>query len=200
MKVVKKSSEYTISQRRDGRYAVVNSSNAPVNGEEKVKILVAEELIKLSTAAPAPEPEAEEGPFLKEERDLIANLANIISGYLNSIKGKAFLRRYGYEDEEFRLDQQKEQCVITNRQLLQRFLNKNNYDRDVYHDLMPFKVREILIIANLYDAYSIEKEGRFSEHMMGAYAQLNLTYFPGLPESQLKKRPLSNCGRNILTW
>lgn len=123
-------------------------------------------------------PEAEEGPFLEEERDLIANLANIISGYLNSIKGKAFLRRYGYEGEEFRLDKQKEQCVITNRQLLQRFLNKNNYDRDVYHDLMPFKVREILIIANLYDAYSIEKEGRFSEHMMGEYAQLNLTSLP----------------------
>ena len=33
-------------------------------------------------------PSEYEGPFLKEERDLIANLANIISGYLNAEKGK----------------------------------------------------------------------------------------------------------------
>jgi len=63
-------------------------------------------------------------------------------------------------------------------QLLQRFLNKNNYDRDIYHDLMPFKVGEILLIANLYDAYIIEKEGHFSEQIMGEYAQLNLTSLP----------------------
>ncbi|MBN2174804.1 MAG: pyruvate, phosphate dikinase [Bacteroidales bacterium] len=43
---------------------------------------------------------------------------------------------------------------------------------------MPFKVKEILIIANLYDAYSIEKEGRFAEGIMGEYAQLNLTSLP----------------------
>jgi hypothetical protein len=64
MKAVKKTSEYTISQRRDGRYAVKGSNGKPVNGEEKVKILLAEELIKLSAAAPAAEPEAvaEEAP------------------------------------------------------------------------------------------------------------------------------------------
>ena len=62
MKVVKKTSEYTITQRRDNRYAVVDSNKNPINGEEKVKILLAEELIKLSVAAPAPEPEAEEAP------------------------------------------------------------------------------------------------------------------------------------------
>ena len=57
MKVVKKTSEYTISQRRDGRYAVIGADKKPVNGDEKVKILLAEELIK--AAAPAePEPEA----------------------------------------------------------------------------------------------------------------------------------------------
>ncbi|ARN74773.1 hypothetical protein [Oceanicoccus sagamiensis] len=64
MKVVKKTSEYTISQRRDGRYAVVGSDNKPVNGDDKVKILLAEELIKVTAPAPAPEPEpeAEEAP------------------------------------------------------------------------------------------------------------------------------------------
>jgi CheY-like chemotaxis protein len=43
---------------------------------------------------------------------------------------------------------------------------------------MPFKVKEILLIANLYDAYSIEKEGRFTDHILGEYHQLNLTSLP----------------------
>ena len=121
---------------------------------------------------------ADEGPFLTEERDLIYNLANIITGYLNSEKGKAVLLRYGYQDVENEDFLKKEKCSITGPHLMQRFLNKNNYNRDIYHDLMPFKVKEILIISNLYDAYSIEKEGRFSEHMMDEYTKLNLTSLP----------------------
>ena len=66
MKVVKKTSEYTISQRRDGRYAVVGSDKKPVNGDEKVKILLAEELIKVTAPAPAPEPEPEPEPEAEE--------------------------------------------------------------------------------------------------------------------------------------
>ena len=65
-----------------------------------------------------------------------------------------------------------------NSKFLQRFLNKYTYNRDVYHDLMPFKVKEILLISSLYDAYAIESEGRFSEHVLGQYGQLNLTTFP----------------------
>lgn len=60
MKVVKKTSEYTIYQRRDERYAVEDANNNAVNGDEKVKILVAEDLLKVAVAAPAPEPEVEE--------------------------------------------------------------------------------------------------------------------------------------------
>lgn len=67
MKVVKKTSEYTISQRRDGRYAVVGSDKKPVNGDDKVKILLAEELIKVTAPAPAPEPEPEAEEVAAEE-------------------------------------------------------------------------------------------------------------------------------------
>jgi hypothetical protein len=137
-------------------------------------------------------PEADEGPFLREERDLIENLANIITGFVNSVKGKEALKRYGYVGKTTEEEPEKEHCAISSRQLLQRFLNKNNYNRDLYHDLMPFKVNEILIISNLYDAYSIEKEGRFSEHMMGDYAKLNLTSLPrikgvSMPEEALEQ-------------
>src|SRR6056297_1078334 len=33
----------------------------------------------------------DEGPFLKEERDLLVNLSNIIVGYINSIKAKEII-------------------------------------------------------------------------------------------------------------
>ncbi|MGK0443014.1 MAG: hypothetical protein ACJA0N_002834 [Pseudohongiellaceae bacterium] len=59
MKTVKKTSEYTVKQRNDKRYAVVGANKKSINGEEKVKILLAEGLVTLSKAAPAP---AEEAP------------------------------------------------------------------------------------------------------------------------------------------
>ncbi len=61
MKVVVKNDEYTIYQRRDGRYAVENAAKKAVNGDEKVAILLANELVKVTLpAAPAEEPAADE--------------------------------------------------------------------------------------------------------------------------------------------
>ncbi len=64
------------------------------------------------------------------------------------------------------------------QQLLYHFLQNQNADRDVYHDLMPFKVKEILLIATLYDAFSIEREGRFVDEIFGEFHQLNLITLP----------------------
>lgn len=113
-----------------------------------------------------------EGPFLQEERDLIQNIAGILTGYINSHKALDIIRmsRVGQREEEL--------GEISSRKLLQRFLDRHNAERDVFHDLMPFKVKEILLVANLYDAYSIEGEGRFSDHMLGEYYQLSLTSIP----------------------
>ncbi len=119
----------------------------------------------------------DEGPFLKEERHLISNLATAIAGYLNSIAARELLKKKRSAEKNRSSESQRE-VHITGKQLLQRFLNKNNSDRDVYHDLCPFKVKEILLVANLYDAYTIEKEGRFSEYVLGEYHQLSLTSVP----------------------
>ncbi len=121
-------------------------------------------------------PDFDEGPFLDEERHLILNISNLIVGYINSVKAKQLLSK---GDEKPSLSQEPLlKTPISSRKLLQKFLNKSNANRDIYHDLMPFKVKEILLIANLYDAYSIEKEGNFSEHVLGEYHQLNLTSVP----------------------
>lgn len=114
-----------------------------------------------------------EGPFLKEERDLIQNIGSLITGYINSYKAKDLMRlsqSAGLEPDQLR--------DMTSRQLLQKFLNRHNAERDVFHDLMPFRVKEILLVANLYDAYSIEGEGRFADHILGEYYQMNLTSIP----------------------
>lgn len=62
MKLVKKTADYSIYLRGDERYAVKDSAKKPVNGDEKVKILLAEGLITVAEpSAPAePEPEAAE--------------------------------------------------------------------------------------------------------------------------------------------
>ena len=58
MKLVKKTDEYTIYQRGDERYAVKDANKQPINGDDKARILLAEDLIKVTLAAqPAPEEE-----------------------------------------------------------------------------------------------------------------------------------------------
>jgi CheY-like chemotaxis protein len=117
----------------------------------------------------------DEGPFLKEERDLIQNIAHLITGYINSYKARDIIRlaQIPREDED-------DLKNVSSRKLLQKFLERHNAERDVFHDLQPFKVKEILLVANLYDAYSIEGEGRFSDHLLGEYYQMSLTSLPRL--------------------
>ncbi len=101
----------------------------------------------------------------------ISNIAELITGYFSKLRNN---EKYQSEVEE---TEYIESSTISLK-FLQRFLNKNTHNRDVYHDLMPFKVKEILLISSLYDAYAIDREGRFSEHMLGQYMDLNLTSFP----------------------
>ncbi len=62
MKLVKKTDEYSVYLRGDKRYAVKDTHKNPVNGEEKVRILLAEELVKVTAPAKKEEPVAEEAP------------------------------------------------------------------------------------------------------------------------------------------
>ncbi|MFW5877952.1 MAG: hypothetical protein ACOCUP_02450, partial [bacterium] len=121
----------------------------------------------------------DEGPFLKEERQLIDNLASILNNYLNTIEARKILKRSLESDQvSSEMKEFHEPKEIDSRKLLQKFLNNQNANRDIFHDLMPYKVREILLVSTLYDAFTIEKEGRFSEHILGEYHQMNLTSMP----------------------
>jgi len=116
----------------------------------------------------------DEGPFLKEEHELLGRFASLIAGYVNSMLADNAL---SHENRtELKIPHDPEGRSI--RKLLQQFLDRHNAERDVFHDLMPFMVREILLVASLYDAYSIEGEGRFSDYMLGEYYQMSLTTIP----------------------
>lgn len=62
-------------------------------------------------------------------------------------------------------------------QLSQYYKNTKN-NRDIFQELMAFKVKEILLVANLYDSYSVAREGEFFDRIQGEYRQLNLYAAP----------------------
>ncbi|WP_346854980.1 PEP/pyruvate-binding domain-containing protein [uncultured Draconibacterium sp.] len=64
---------------------------------------------------------------------------------------------------------------------------KRKTDRDIFQELMPTKVKEVLLVATLYDSYSIVREGQFSDKIFGEYLQLNLYAAPRFTSVHSKK-------------
>lgn len=61
---------------------------------------------------------------------------------------------------------------------LAKIYKRRKTDRDIFQELMPTKVKEVLLVATLYDSYSIVREGQFSDKIFGEYLQLNLYAAP----------------------
>ncbi len=116
----------------------------------------------------------DEGPFLREERELLERFTGLLRGYLNSREAAA--RQTALPGATASGEEPAAGSSV--RVLLQQFLDRHTAERDLFHDLQPFKVKEILLVASLYDAYSIEGEGRFSDYMLGDYYQMSLTTIP----------------------
>ncbi|MGD8243073.1 MAG: phosphoenolpyruvate synthase/pyruvate phosphate dikinase, partial [Desulfobacterales bacterium] len=47
-----------------------------------------------------------------------------------------------------------------------------------YHELMPHKVREILLVSSPYDAYIMEEDGSLAARIINEYSGLNLSQPP----------------------
>ncbi len=67
---------------------------------------------------------------------------------------------------------------------------KRKNDRDIFQELMPTKVKEVLLVATLYDSYSIVREGQFSDKIFGEYLQLNLYAAPRFTSVHTKEEAL----------
>lgn len=123
-------------------------------------------------------PSSDEGPFLKEERNLLHNISRLIVGYINSLIGRElvpikFLKNYSnplYEDTQ--------KLLIEKKKSLHLLFNRQNVEKYIYLDMMKFKVREILFVATLFDSYILESEGHFFEQFMGDIIQYTLFTLP----------------------
>jgi hypothetical protein len=75
MEIVKETEQYQIIKKRSGRYGVRKVDRSWVSGDEKVKILVTEGLLKVAAPKEAPAPEeppadtAEEAPADAEKSE-----------------------------------------------------------------------------------------------------------------------------------
>jgi hypothetical protein len=59
-------------------------------------------------------------------------------------------------------------------------LLKDDYEPQfgIFHDLMKFRVREILLVSSFYDAFVLEEDGGLSEQIFSEYIDLNLRFIP----------------------
>jgi hypothetical protein len=61
---------------------------------------------------------------------------------------------------------------------LSSIYKRQKSDRDIFEELMPTKIKEVLLVATLYDSYSIVREGQFTDKIFGEFLQLNLYTYP----------------------
>ncbi|MBF9015828.1 MULTISPECIES: PEP/pyruvate-binding domain-containing protein [unclassified Oceanispirochaeta] len=123
-------------------------------------------------------PESYEGPFLKEERDLLINIAKLISAYLNNSKGREIYRKNIHKKNEIEKQTEYKKSLVTNKGPLQLFFNQQVLDKYIYLEMMKYKVKEILFVATLYDAFILGKEDGFFERFMGEIYQYSLFSLP----------------------
>jgi hypothetical protein len=123
-------------------------------------------------------PQDYEGPFLKEERQLLINIAKLISGYINNLKGREIYNKALFKPTEFHKAEEYRKSLVKDKQPLQLFFNKQIIDKYIYFDMMKYKVKEILFIATLYDAFILENEDHFFEQFMGEIYQYSLFSLP----------------------
>lgn len=123
-------------------------------------------------------PKEDEGPFLSEERNLLINIGKLISGYLNNYKGReifhknVFISNQSHKADEFK------KSLIKNKKPLQLYFNQQILDKYVYLDMMKYKIKHILFVAALYDAFVLESEDTFFEKFMGEIYQYSLFSLP----------------------
>ncbi|MFO7869366.1 MAG: PEP/pyruvate-binding domain-containing protein [Bacteroidales bacterium] len=118
-------------------------------------------------------------PFLREEYNLLRNIAKLIDGYLNSYKGYDILaqKNVTLEIEQNKPQEFRKSLTQTNKPL-QLYFNQQSLEKYVYLDMMKYKVKHILFISTLYDAFMLESEDSFFEKFMGEIYQYSLFSLP----------------------
>lgn len=116
--------------------------------------------------------------FIPEEYNLLINIGKLVCGYLNSYKGHEIIHQKGVALSEQHPSDEFRNSLTRNKKPLQLYFNQQAIDKYVYLDMMKFKVKHILFVATLYDAFSLESEDSFFENFMGEIYQYGLFSVP----------------------
>ncbi len=61
---------------------------------------------------------------------------------------------------------------------LEEVYQQFKYGETLYHQLMRYRIKNILLISTFYTSFSLEEDIKFSEQIIGSYHQFNLTTIP----------------------
>ena len=75
--------------------------------------------------------------------------------------------------------------------------HSDNYDPhfNIFHELMAFKVREILLVSSPYDAYIMEEDGSMAARIINEYHGLNLSQPPRITRAATADQALELLGK-----
>ena len=59
-----------------------------------------------------------------------------------------------------------------------------------FDTLMPWRVRNLLLVSSLYDSYTIQEDGRLSESLFSEYQELNLRYAPNIRRASITEEAI----------
>ncbi len=110
-------------------------------------------------------PDYAEGPFLKEERNLLFNIARLIAHYINNEKGRRILKSITVR-----------QAVISRKETsVPESENLSGSDRTIK---ASYVVKKILVVSSVQDAYLLAAESFNNNQFRDPYHQNNIWSFP----------------------
>ncbi|MCG8452831.1 MAG: PEP/pyruvate-binding domain-containing protein [Spirochaetales bacterium] len=63
---------------------------------------------------------------------------------------------------------------------LRAAFDRLKYGEDAFHELMRWRIRRVMLVMPIYDAWILEHDAKLSDQIVGEYHQLNLTTVPRL--------------------
>ena len=73
---------------------------------------------------------------------------------------------------------------------INEIFRKYKSDKEIFHNLMPLRAREILLVAPAFDAFTLEQDGLLTEKLFDGYYQLNMSNPPRVTNvSTVRGRP-----------
>ncbi|MCQ2374562.1 MAG: pyruvate, phosphate dikinase [Salinivirgaceae bacterium] len=123
-------------------------------------------------------PEADEGPFLSTERDMLASITQLITGYLNSYKSTKIIQQKAVASSQKHETENLRKSLSKQTKPLQQYFNQQMIEKYMYLDMMKFKIKHVLFVSTLYDAFLLENDDSFFERFMGEVYQYGLFALP----------------------